>query len=47
MGGGGRDYPSVNLSTTNPTWTDMVIRDEKPAADLYPIYKSAQNYPGN
>jgi hypothetical protein len=43
-------YPSVTLSNTNPTWTDMVvtlvIRDEKPATEGYPICKSAQTHSG-
>jgi hypothetical protein len=42
------ECPSVTLSTTNPTWTDVtsVIRDEKPATDVYPICKSAQTHQG-
>ena len=39
----------VTLSTTNPPWTDMVvtlvIRDEKPATNKYPLCKTAQTDP--
>ena len=43
--------PSVFFSTTNPTWTDMVvtlvIRYEKPATEEYPICKSEKKtHPG-
>jgi hypothetical protein len=46
---GGGVCPSVTLSTTNPTSTDivvnLVIRDENQATDLYPICKTAQTHP--
>jgi hypothetical protein len=28
-----KTYPSATLSTTNPTWTDSVLHDEKPATN--------------
>ena len=41
--------PSVTLSITNSNWTGMVVnmvsRDEKSAADKYPICKTAQIHP--
>ena len=47
MGGG---CPSVTLSATKPTWTDMVvtfvIRDEKPATDMNPIVNLTQTQRG-
>jgi len=41
---------NVTFSTTKRTWTEivvtLVIRNEKPATDVYPICKSAQTDPG-
>jgi len=42
--------PNVTLSTTNPTWkyviVTLLIREEKPGTDEYPICKAAQTHPG-
>jgi hypothetical protein len=41
-------YHNVNISTTDPNWTDivvtLVIPDEKPARDVYPVCKTAQTH---